>query len=436
MLIPSHFRAIATSRIAIFAFIGISLAGCGGGSGDGAAGGSCSSVSGAAAPLPLYPSSYENAKKISLSPHPSLPSPDLAGIAQPTWFHGGFAYADFFQEGRYSAVVQMAQFTAGANGGPPDLPAKIYFLRKNASGNWCDATSAILSDQSGCISPRKTLIADFNGDGKPDVFNACHGYDGTPDPSKGLVWGEYQRILLSQPNGSYKNVQLPFFVYGHGASAADLDGDGKTDIVLTNPSSGTNTNPAASTDYQPLVLIGHGDGTFHADLTRLPASWQFKAMYAFELIDVNGNGKPDLFAGVYEANATGNPDPADPTRIGNLWAKNNGAGKFTSVTTLPNNADSSGMFFNLGQDFAVQGGHLYMSQTSETYNDIAVQKIRLSDLNQAFVYSHHGTYSDGGTWFPWIYPTQQGTFETVDANALGMADPRWTSSRFSVSFPQ
>jgi hypothetical protein len=60
-----------------------------------------------------------------------------------------------------------------------------------------------------------------NRDGRPDVYFACHGVDASPFP------GEQPRVLLSQPDGTYKNVTIPITCYCHGASAADINGDGQ-----------------------------------------------------------------------------------------------------------------------------------------------------------------------------------------------------------------
>jgi hypothetical protein len=42
------------------------------------------------------------------------------------------------------------------------------------NGAWVDQTSRLLTDTTGCLHPRKAIVADFNGDDVPDVFIACH----------------------------------------------------------------------------------------------------------------------------------------------------------------------------------------------------------------------------------------------------------------------
>src|SRR5207302_11243235 len=72
------------------------------------------------------------------------------------------------------------------------------------------------------------LVSDFDNDGWVDVFTAN---DGTPNS------------LHHNPHGHFKNVaQQAGVAYGEdgnmragmGADAADYDGDGRTDLVITN----------------------------------------------------------------------------------------------------------------------------------------------------------------------------------------------------------
>ena len=93
---------------------------------------------------------------------------------------------------------------------------------------------------NGCIHPRKAIVADFNGDGRPDIFVACHGYDATPFP------GEANKVVLSQPNGTYVTSNASADVgFHHGAAAADLNGDGNCQTQ-----SEVNTAGFAQYDFQ------------------------------------------------------------------------------------------------------------------------------------------------------------------------------------------
>lgn len=194
-------------------------------------------------PLSVAATSYENAKAIRLT-DPNFPRPTAVGIvptpesSQHPWFQGGSAgFADFFQDGTYGAVAQLTMWKSAADVArmPQNAPGKIYFFRRDAQGRWFDDTARLLSDTTGCISPRKSVIADFNADRKPDVFYACSGFDGDPGVPDRPPYGDNQRLLLSRVDGRYDNIQLPFVGYGHGATAADLNSDGLPDVVVTMP---------------------------------------------------------------------------------------------------------------------------------------------------------------------------------------------------------
>jgi len=372
-------------------------------------------------PMPVFATSYENAKSIVLDDL-NLPHPLRLGIANATYFHGGSgAFADFFQEGQYSAFVAMTQFAPGTpNTAAPDAPSRMFVLRKNDLGQWIDATSSVLPDATGCISPRKGIVADFNGDGRPDVFYACHGVDAPPFP------GEAQRLFLSQANGSYANVPVPFVGYTHGGSAADLNADGRPDLVLT----WTNALPTAI----PYVLINNGNGTFTRDFSRLPSNLDGKAIYSLELIDLQGNGRPDLLVSGLPPDATG-VNPSDASIIPNGILRNDGNGSFlaTPYIVLPNPPGSTGIRYSLALDFIHLNGFLYMSQVDLTYSRIAVQKVMLSNLSSTHVYEHFGAYSNSCTYFTWMYPASGGRIVAQNVNVEAVLNP---ASCNGVSFVQ
>lgn len=130
------------------------------------------------------------------------------------------AFGDFFQEGEYSAFVAVA--VGGAN--------EAHFLKK--SGNtWADHTQSLRGGSgaiSVCSNIAQAITADFNGDGKPDVFLAC-----------GVSSASEQYIVMSQSGSTTyagqvikNNSGQPIQLQGWGAAAADMDGDGDIDIVM------------------------------------------------------------------------------------------------------------------------------------------------------------------------------------------------------------
>lgn len=174
------------------------LAGCGGGGG--------ASPPAVPTPLAVEGSSYANKNSIALDA-PQLKSVNSSSIAE------SLTFGDFFQNGTYSAFV-----AAGS-------PAKAYFFKKNASGGWDDATSSLLSTTDVCATVTQAITADFNGDGKPDVYVACGGGVGATK----------QVMFMSQRSAStYVRQETSFTLQSWGAAAGDIDGDGDIDVVATD----------------------------------------------------------------------------------------------------------------------------------------------------------------------------------------------------------
>jgi hypothetical protein len=254
------------------------------------------------------------------------------------------AFGDFFQDGTYSAFLTTWRRTGVhdsylKNKPIVDAPNKVYFA-KFINGKWVDKTSTLLpneSDRYTCVSHSYTAIADFNNDNKPDLFVSCHGIDysfGAGDTITGQsidqifpstwrnIMFDDQIVFLSQPDGTYKRTIVPGKIYGHHASTADINGDGKADVATVNASWG---NMTVSEDYRPYFLMGNGDGTFTKDYTRMPASMVTDVgssihVYWTYLIPTE-NGRIDLVA------------------VGDkvAWYKNPGNGNFSTVapTYLP-----------------------------------------------------------------------------------------------------
>lgn len=335
--------------------------------------------------IPVQRSSYE-AKHVAgevLGPLP-LPVEVRYGSA--------VAFADFFQEGAYSVVTHTLVYNPQDPSTANDR-GRIHFYRQAVNGAWSDATASLLSETLGCVHPRKAIVADFNGDGRPDVFFACQGFDVAPFP------GESPHVLLSQPGGTYSNVTLDFNCFCHSASAADVTGDGLADVVVTDH----------LVTPQPFFLVNKGDGTFARDLSRLPSSTAYKSIFTAELIDFGHRGRYDLLLAGNEQNLAYND--IYPAAI----LPNDGSGSFATADAQPIPPLPG---FGCGLDVAYDAGNIYLLRTIDDpahfYEGAAIQKISYPDLVGSAFYANYGPYSTGSRWFNWII-AHRGAIESMDS---------------------
>jgi FG-GAP-like repeat len=193
--------------------------------------------------------------------------------------------ADFNGDGLTDVVV--ARYPADYRQG---TSAPLGILLNNGRGGFADATKAtFIGHVPETEHPRKILIADFNGDGRPDIFIADHGYDVPPWP------GFQNTLVLSAPDGKLVDATAnlpPASDFSHSACAADVDGNGTTDLYVGNIGGGDGT--------PPRILLNDGSGHFRVGQGLLPREQTditLKRYTACLFVDVNGDGKPDLVLG-------------------------------------------------------------------------------------------------------------------------------------------
>ena len=132
------------------------------------------------------------------------------------------------------------------------------------------------SYSSGGIAPTSVAMADLNGDGKLDLVVANGGTSTVG-------------VLLGNGDGTF---EAPV-TYGSGGgeplavAIGDLNGDGIPDVVVTN----VFANGGEGGDSDVSVLLGNGDGTFQA-----PVAYDSGGYYPGSVViaDLNGDGVPDL----------------------------------------------------------------------------------------------------------------------------------------------
>lgn len=198
--------------------LALCLQGCGGGGGAGAAGGSSSSSA-----LSLSASSYENNLAAASAGFYSLSNVSTILGGSVNVLPHALTFADFFQDGSYSAAV-VAQPTGGGSN-------SLYFLKKTGA-TWTDATATFSGlNRQVCAAVKQLLVADFNKDSKPDVYVVCGGGSSGP-----------QYYFLSDPTSlSYTRYTTSINLNAESASIADVDGDASRimDIVTTDSGSVT-----------------------------------------------------------------------------------------------------------------------------------------------------------------------------------------------------
>jgi hypothetical protein len=140
---------------------------------------------------------------------------------------------------------------------------------------------------SGGAYPTAMAVVDLNGDGKPDLVVANEFCFGCGDSdSRGRVG-----VLLANGDGTFQ-TPVPYDSGGYSASSvvvADVNRDGKPDLIVTDVV--TVCNVYCSGDGSANVLLGNGDGTFQPPVTY--DSGAFGAIW-LAVADLNGDGKLDL----------------------------------------------------------------------------------------------------------------------------------------------
>lgn len=344
----------------------VALQACGGG------GGGAQDAPGDAptpsAPITVGGTSYENFKVVGLSPQVLPVSRSGVGVVR--------TYGSFTGSGRLDLFAATLTYLPATSTPTTATAATFEIWRKELTGTF---TLHATIPSTGCIHPRKAIVADFNGDAKPDIFVACHGYDAPPFP------GERNKVVLSQPSGNYvsqdASVDVGFF---HSVASADLNADGRPDVVLVN-------NFDAS---RALVLLNQGNGTFSRETANRLPSLGSGNYFTVELLDVNDDGSVDLALGGHEWEGA-------PTRI---WL-NPGTSIFSAVSPISvPPVPGEGVVL----DFTITGSNstraLWVLRTSggdgSFYQSQAVQRVSWPSLVSSVPLIRRPA-----PWFQWLIPT-------------------------------
>lgn len=166
-------------------------------------------------------------------------------------------------------IPDVATFNRSTDGGN----GSITVLLGNGDGTFITLAA---SPSTGYL-PRAITAGDFNGDGIPDL--AVVSLNGVT-------------ILLGNGDGTFNAAPSPSIVPGTqfiDIVAADFNGDGIEDLAVLSEGDYGNTIPSVT------ILLGNGDGTFVPMGTSTPTSESsFDFSYQLAAGDFNGDGKVDL----------------------------------------------------------------------------------------------------------------------------------------------
>jgi hypothetical protein len=313
---------------------------------------------------------------------------------------------DFDDDGWSDVVVWRGLWKSGE-------AFELDILLNDGDGSLVLGTSQVFSGTvPSVVEGRGLVLADFNGDGRLDMFVADQGKDAPP------ASGHQNTLVLSATGGKMVDAtgNLPQQSdMTHSAAAADIDGDGDIDLYVGNI--------WGDEGIGPEVWLNDGTGRFSRGVGRLPeaqADLMQNVYTACLFADVNEDLLPDLILGGH----------SDYGGIDSVVLLNNGQGWFS---LLPDAMPSKpwhprDIALNIAADDIDGDGYqdLFMVFTKQDY---------VGRYIQILINNQDGTFRDETStrlpqpdnddpWIIWLYLLDLDMDGYLDIVAAPMGDPQ------------
>src|SRR5881398_819720 len=207
-----------------------------------------------------------------------------AGITTTRWATG-VTMVDINDDGYLDIYVSVS----GPPWSKPEDRANLLFIN-NGDHTFTEAAARYGIADTGFTT--HAVFLDYNGDGYLDLFllnDSPKDFVRTGHPAgiRSTSLGGYNRLYRNNGDGTFTDVSreagiLKDVGYGLGVAVADLNGDGRPDIYVSN-------------DVEPndVLYVNNGDGTF----TNKAATWLKHSSFAgmgVDIADFNNDGRPDI----------------------------------------------------------------------------------------------------------------------------------------------
>jgi len=237
---------------------------------------------------------------------------------------GKSAIGDVNGDGKLDLVVAYGGDAANPGCNSGTTPSGVFVLLGNGDGTFQPAQFVAVGDEV-----YEPLLLDTNNDGKLDMVLSDVPFN-LVNAGVSATFNTF--LLFGNGDGTF---QTPTTLAANNVNAhtmtGDINGDGKTDLVILTEGNVDTDGNIDPTTAGVLALLSNGNGTFTPQPLIFPGFFSSGGL----LTDINGDGKLDLVLSEFTSD-----DFTDPI-VGAVAALGNGDGTFTPVSNFEGGFSSS-----------------------------------------------------------------------------------------------